>query len=292
MKSDSARLPVLKTYKLFLGGTFPRSESGRTLPVRKGNDGHVAHVCRASRKDLRDAVQSAQAAQPGWAKASAYLRGQILYRIAEMFESRRANVVRELVGCGATEPKAAAEVDCAIDRLVYFAGWSDKLSSLYGSVNPVASPHWNVTAPEPVGVVAVLAPDEPGLAGLVSLLAPCVVTGNAAVAIPSASSPLAAIAFAEAVATSDVPPGVVNILTGVRKELAPVLAEHMAVDAIVDGSNDGAIATELEAGAARNLKRVRLVHRSPKGWLSADPESAEPILDTVEFKTTWHPAGL
>ena len=236
-----SRLPVKKTYKLFIGGGFPRSESGRTYEAEGQN------VARASRKDARDAVVAARKAQPGWASATAYNRGQVLYRLAEMMETRTADLAAVCSG--------KKEVEAAIDRVVWYAGWADKLAQVIGSSNPVSGPYFNFSVPEPTGVVAVLAPEEPALGGLVARLAPVIVSGNAAVVVASETHPLAAIELAEAIATSDLPGGVVNILTGLGEELAPILAGHMDVNAIDLTGADGQ-APELERLAADNVKRV------------------------------------
>ena len=263
------RLPVRKTYKLFLGGQFPRSESGRTYEAQGAN------VARGSRKDVRDAVRAARQAFPGWAAMTAYNRGQILYRIAEMMESRRSEFA-DL--CSGPE-----EVDRSIDRFVWYAGWADKLAQVLGSSNPVAGPYFNCPVPEPTGVVGIVAPDEPPLAGLVSRLAPAVVGGNATVVLASETVPLAAVELAEVIATSDVPAGVVNIITGHRAELAPVLAAHMDVNAIDVAGADGQV-EELERAAAENVKRV------VRG--SVDAQSPWEIAAFLELKTVWHPIGV
>ena len=264
-----SRLPVRKTYKLFVGGEFPRSESGRTYEAEGQN------VARGSRKDLRDAVRAARGAFPKWAGATAYNRGQVLYRVAEMMEARRSEFAELCSG-----PK---EVDRSIDRFVWYAGFADKLAQVIGSSNPVAGPYFNFTVPEPQGVVAILAPEEPALAGLVSRLAPAIVGGNAVVAVASESHPLAAIELAEALATADVPGGVVNIITGLREELAPWLAGHMDVNAIDVTGADGEVA-ELERLAAENVKRV------VRG--AVDDQSAWEISRFLELKTVWHPIGV
>jgi len=264
-----SRLPVKKTYKLFIGGAFPRSESGRTYEAQGQN------VARGSRKDARDAVQAARKAQAGWAAATAYNRGQVLYRLAEMVEARAAEFAELCSG--------RAEVERAIDRIVWYAGWADKLPQVLGGSNPVAGPYFNFTIPEPTGVVAVLAPDEPALLGFVSRVLPPVVGGNAVVAVASETSPLAAIELAEAIATSDLPGGVVNILTGSRAEIAPHLALHMDVNAIDLCGADGQ-STELEEAAAENVKRV--VRGRP------DVQSPWEIAAFLELKTVWHPIGL
>jgi acyl-CoA reductase-like NAD-dependent aldehyde dehydrogenase len=262
------RLPVKKTYKLFIGGAFPRSESGRTYEAEGQN------VARASRKDVRDAVRAARDAQPKWAAATAYNRGQVLYRIAEMVEARAAEFA-EL--CGGRD-----EVERSIDRVVWYAGWADKLPQVLGGSNPVAGPYFNFTVPEPTGVVAVLAPDEPPLLGLLTRLLPPLVGGNAVVAVASETRPLAAVELAEALATSDVPGGVVNLLTGHHVELAPVLASHMDVNAIDLCGADGDV-PDLERLAADNVKRV--VRGRP------DVQSPWEIASFLELKTVWHPMG-
>jgi acyl-CoA reductase-like NAD-dependent aldehyde dehydrogenase len=263
-----SRLPVRKTYKLFIGGEFPRSESGRTYEAEGQN------VARASRKDVRDAVRFARGAFAKWSGMTAYNRGQVLYRIAEMMEARRSEFADLCSG-----PK---EVERSIDRVVWYAGWADKLAQVLGSSNPVAGPYFNFTVPEPTGVVAVLAPDEPALLGLVSRVIPPVVGGNAIVVLASEPQPLAAVELAEALATSDLPGGVINILTGSRAEVAPHLAAHMDVNAIDLCGADG-FSTELEEAAAENVKRV------VRG--RADSQSPWEIANYLELKTVWHPIG-
>ena len=265
----SARLPVRKTYKLFIGGAFPRSESGRTYEAEGQN------VALASRKDVRDAVRAARPAYEKWSAMTAYNRGQVLYRVAEMMEARRAEFAELCSG--------AKEVDRSIDRFVWYAGWADKLPQVLGGANPVAGPYFNFTVPEPTGVVGVLVPDEPPLAGLVSRIAPVLVGGNSVVAVASESRPLAAIELAEVLATSDVPGGVVNILTGRKEELAPWLAGHMDVNAIDVTGADGLV-PDIERVAAENVKRV------VRG--QADGQSPYQIADFLELKTVWHPIGL
>lgn len=288
------RLQVLKTYKLYIGGKFPRTESGRIMTAVDATDGtHLAHYCHASRKDLRDAVVAARAAFPGWRGTSAYLKGQILYRAAEMLESRADSFIAELVAsAGLPEKEAMREVETSVDRLVHFAGWTDKYSQVFSSVNPVASSHFNFTTPDPTGVVGILAPDAPALPGIVTLIARTILSGNTAVVIAAETAPLSSISLAEVFATSDLPGGVVNILTGKRAELAPWLATHMDVNAILDGSGDAAVFPVLQEGAAKNLKRVHshaLPH--PEDWFSEAATDPYRILDTVEFKTAWHPRG-
>jgi acyl-CoA reductase-like NAD-dependent aldehyde dehydrogenase len=263
-----SRLPVKKTYKLFIGGAFPRSESGRTYEAEGQN------VALASRKDVRDAVRAARPAYEKWAAMTAYNRGQVLYRVAEMMEARRAEFAELCTG--------TKEVDRSIDRFVWYAGWADKLPQVLGGANPVAGPYFNFTVPEPTGVVGVLVPDEPPLAALVSRIAPVLVGGNSVVAVASESRPLAAIELAEVLATSDVPGGVVNILTGRKEELAPWLAGHMDVNAIDVTGADGLV-PDIERVAAENVKRV--VRGQPDG------QSPYQIADFLELKTVWHPIG-
>jgi acyl-CoA reductase-like NAD-dependent aldehyde dehydrogenase len=289
----STRLDVKKTYKLFIGGKFPRSESGRYLPAKSPAGEHLDNFAHASRKDFRDAVVAARGAVDGWSKATAYNRGQILYRAAEMLQNRAGELVTEVErSTGISAAKAKREVTLAIDRLVHSAGWTDKYQQVFGSVNPVATPHFNFTTPEPTGVVVVLAPDEPSLLALVSLVAPVILSGNSAIVIPSEKFPLPAATFAEILATSDLPGGVVNILTGKRAELVPHIASHMDVNAIVDGAGDAELSAKLQAGTAINLKRYANHSLAPAEWYTAKAEDAYWILDTVEFKTAWHPIGL
>jgi acyl-CoA reductase-like NAD-dependent aldehyde dehydrogenase len=263
-----SRLPVTKTYKLFIGGSFPRSESGRSYEVEGAN------VALASRKDLRDAVRAAREGFPKWAALTAYNRGQVLYRVAEIMEGRRAQFA-ELTG-------SEAEVDAAVDRWVWYAGWSDKLAQVLGSANPVAGPYFNFTLPEPTGVVGIVAPEEPSLSGLVSRLAPALVGGNVAVVIASERRPLAAITLAEVLATSDVPGGAVNVLTGRKAELCPVLASHMDVNAVDLAGAEGDLA-ELERLAAENVKRIVRNGEGQSPWHAAA---------FLELKTVWHPIGV
>ena len=285
------RLDVKKTYKLYIGGKFPRSESGRYLPAKSARGEHLDNFAHASRKDFRDAVVAARAATGGWGKASAYNRGQILYRAAEMLQNRAGELVTEIIrSTGVSPAKARREVALTIDRLVHFAGWTDKYSQVFGSVNPVASSHFNFTTPEPTGVVVVLAPDEPSLLALVSLVAPVILSGNTTIVVASEKFPLPAATFAEILATSDLPGGVVNLLTGKRAELVPHIATHMDVNAIVDGAGDAAVSTALQAGVATNLKRY--ANHASADWFSAKVEDPYRILDTVEFKTAWHPIGI
>jgi acyl-CoA reductase-like NAD-dependent aldehyde dehydrogenase len=287
----SARLDVKKTYKLYIGGKFPRSESGRYLSAKSAKGEHLDNYSHASRKDFRDAVVAARAAFDGWSKATAYNRGQILYRAAEMLQNRAGELVNEIArSTGVSVAKAKREVTLAIDRFVHFAGWTDKYQQVFGSVNPVASSHFNFTTPEPTGVVVVLAPDELTLLALVSLVAPVILSGNAAIVVASEKFPLPAATFAEILVTSDLPGGVVNILTGKRAELVPHIATHMDVNAIVDSAGDSEISAKLQAGVATNLKRY--ASHNAADWFSGKAEDPYWILDTIEFKTAWHPIGI
>jgi acyl-CoA reductase-like NAD-dependent aldehyde dehydrogenase len=282
---DSVRLAVRKTYKLYIGGAFPRSESGRSYVVTSSKGDFLANASKASRKDARDAVTAARKAFGGWSGATPYNRGQILYRVAEMLESRRAQFAAELSETGTK--KAGDVVDAAVDRLVWYAGWADKIAAVTGSTNPVAGPYFNISSPEPTGVVAVVAPDEP-LLGLVSVIAPVIVTGNTCVVIASERAPLPSITLAEVLATSDLPAGVVNILTGSVKEIAPWLAAHMDVNALdLTGVDDENLAITCEEAAAENLKRV---FRSTATDWSADPGTRR-LTAFLETKTVWHPTG-
>lgn len=289
----SDRIDVRKTYKLYIGGAFPRSESGYSYEVRDSKGAFVANAALASRKDARDAVVAARKAFGGWSARTAYNRAQILYRVAEVMEDRRPQFVQAVVQSEGLKPKDADRVvDAAVDRLVWYAGWADKLTQVVGNANPVAGPFFNLSTPEPTGVVAVLAPQASSLLGLVSAVAPVIVSGNTAVVVSSYERPLPAVTFAEVLATSDVPGGVVNILTGSAATVAPWLAAHMDVNAIdlVGIAGETALATDLEVAAADNLKRVR---RAP----SAEPDwTADPGLDAMtaflETKTVWHPIGV
>ncbi|TDD35723.1 aldehyde dehydrogenase family protein [Actinomadura sp. KC06] len=283
----SERLAVRKTYKLFIGGAFPRSESGRSYAVTDAKGRFVANASQASRKDARDAVTAARKAFPGWSRRTAYNRGQILYRVAEMLEGRRDQFADELRRAGASKSGAAAEVDAAVDRWVWYAGWADKLSAVAGASNPVSGPFFNFSTPEPSGVVAVIAPDSP-LLGLVSVVAPVIVSGNTCVAVASEPAPLPSITLAEVLATSDLPGGVVNVLTGRRAEVAPWLASHMDVNGIDLTGATGDLVPDLEGKAAENLKRVL---RPADGAWAGDPGTAR-MTAFLETKTVWHPVGL
>ncbi|MBI5775690.1 MAG: aldehyde dehydrogenase family protein [Verrucomicrobia bacterium] len=287
------RLDVRKTYKLYVGGKFIRSESGKSLTAHSPTGAALDNYSWASRKDFRDAVVAARAAFGGWAKATAYNRGQILYRAAEMLEGRAGDLAHEVSRShGVTMAKARSGVARVIDRLVHHAGWTDKYQQVFSSVNPVASSHFNFTTPEPMGVVVIFAPDIPVLLPMVSLLAPVILSGNTAIVIPSEKAPLPALTFAEILATSDLPGGVVNILAGKRAELAPHIASHMDVNAIVDGAGVPEISAQLQAGAATNLKRYFNHALAEDEWFTEKAESPYRILDTIEFKTAWHPIGL
>ncbi|WP_242900604.1 aldehyde dehydrogenase family protein [Actinomadura terrae] len=281
------RLSVRKTYKLYIGGAFPRSESGRSYPVSDPKGNFVANASQASRKDVRDAVVAARKAFGGWSARTAYNRAQILYRVAEMLEGRRAQFVDELRQAGLGRSQAAAETDAAVDRWVWYAGWADKLAAVTGSANPVSGPFFNFSTPEPTGVVAVVAPDSP-LLGLVSTVAPAIVSGNTAVVVASEPAPLAAVTLAEVLATSDLPGGVVNILTGRRAELAPWLASHMDVNAIDLTGVDDEHVQGLQQAAAENLKRV--LRTASDGWAAAP--GTERMTAFLEVKTVWHPMGI
>ncbi len=276
-------MPVDKTFKLFIGGVFPRSESGRTFQVHSADGDLLANAAQASRKDLREAVRAARSAQAGWADRTAYNRGQVLYRVAEVMESRRAEFTSVLTDMGHSSGIATAEVDRSIDRWVWYAGWADKLHHVLGTVNPVVGPYFNFTFPEPTGVVVLAAPDDPPLLGLLSRIAPVIVSGNTAVVISGATSTLATVTLGEVLATSDVPGGVVNILTGDKAELLPWALGHMDVNSVdLTGAPDG-LEDEAVATAADNVKRI----------VRADPEGASPYMigDFLEMKTVWHPIG-
>ncbi|MBB4784887.1 aldehyde dehydrogenase family protein [Streptomyces rapamycinicus] len=282
------RLSVLKTYKLFVGGKFPRSESGRVYEVTDAKGKWLANAPLASRKDARDAVVAARKAFGGWSGATAYNRGQILYRVAEMLEGRRDQFIHEVADAeGLSKSKATAQVDAAIDRWVWYAGWSDKTAQIAGSANPVAGPYFNLSSPEPTGVVALLAPQDSAFLGLVSVIAPAIVTGNTTVVVASEKSPLPALSLAEVLATSDLPGGVVNVLSGRTAEIAAPLAAHQDVNAIDLAGADPELATELEKAAAENLKRV--LRPQPVDW-TADPGTGR-LLTFLETKTVWHPMG-
>jgi acyl-CoA reductase-like NAD-dependent aldehyde dehydrogenase len=286
---ETTRLPVLKTYKIFIGGKFPRTESGRYYLLKSPAGEPLANICKCSRKDFREAVVAARAAQGSWASKSAYNRGQILYRIAEMLEGRRAQFVEELTSVGVAASAATKEVAVSVDRLLYYAGWADKYQQVFSSVNPVSSSHFNFSLLEPTGVVAAIAPQDNGLIGLVSVIAPAITGGNTVIALASTAKPQAAVTLAEVIATSDVPGGVVNILTGDTAELVDPISTHMDVNAVIYAGDNRDEWTKIRTNAALNVKRVV---RYADEWLSADAQSPYKILDVMETKTTWHPVGI
>jgi acyl-CoA reductase-like NAD-dependent aldehyde dehydrogenase len=286
--NGAARIAVRKTYKLYIGGAFPRSESGRSYPVTDHKGRFLANAAMGSRKDARDAVTAARKAFGGWSAATAYNRGQVLYRIAELAEGRRAQFIAEVRSAeGAGPRQAEALVDAAIDRWVWYAGWADKIAQVRGAANPVAGPYFNFSLPEPTGVVAVIAPQASSLLGFSSVVAPAIVSGNTVVALASERFPLPAVSLSEVLATSDVPAGVVNVLTGRTAEIAPWLASHMDVNAIDLSGAPDSLADDLAVAAAENLKRV--VRADDQDWTTAP--SLDRMLTYLETKTVWHPAG-
>jgi acyl-CoA reductase-like NAD-dependent aldehyde dehydrogenase len=292
MSDGAGRIDVRKTYKLYIGGAFPRSESGRSYQVTAADGRFLANAARASRKDLRDAIVAARKAQPGWAAATAYNRGQVLYRVAEIIEGRHEQFAAEVAAArGVDDTVASAEVDAAIDRWVWYAGWSDKIAIVDGAANPVAGPYFNFSIPEPTGVVGIVAPQTSPLLGLVSVIAPAVVSGNTCVVIASERAPLPAITLGEALATSDVPGGVINLLTGFVEELGGHLAGHMDVNAIDLTGVGPEAAPELEASAAENVKRVLRAPADGEPDWTAEPDPRR-MLRFTETKTVWHPMGV
>jgi acyl-CoA reductase-like NAD-dependent aldehyde dehydrogenase len=288
-----SRLNVRKTYKLYINGEFPRTESGRFYPVKSKGGELLANACRGSRKDLRNAVQAARKAFEGWSGKTAYNRGQILYRIAEVCEARGGELIEELRRQGSSAADARKEIDRVIDRWVYYAGWSDKYPQMIGSVNPVAGPYYNFTVPEPTGVVGVVAPEVPPLLGLVSRIAPALVGGNTVVAITSESKPLPGITLGEIFQTSDIPGGVINLISGLKSELVPWLASHMDVNAIdATGVAAEGIAA-VQKAAAENVKRIVHFDAEKIGWTDERrSQSPYAIFDFQEMKTVWHPMGM
>ena len=280
------RLEVLKTYKIYIGGQFPRTESGRYYtPVNKAGKA-LGNICLSSRKDVRNAVSAARKAVGGWSERAAFNRGQILYRIAEMLEGRRSQFIEELILQGSTKKAAEEEVNLSIDRIVYYAGWCDKYQVIVSSVNPVASSHFNFSVAEPMGVVGIVAPENSSLIGLVSLVLPAICGGNTVVVLAAEHLPLCAVTFAEVVNSSDVPGGVINILTGSNKEMNPTLSTHMDVNAIVYGGNDALALKELQENAVLNVKRVLAYVNN---WVKEDAQGLHFVSDLQEIKTTWHP---
>jgi acyl-CoA reductase-like NAD-dependent aldehyde dehydrogenase len=286
-KASSKRLEVLKTYKIYIGGQFPRTESGRYYVPVNSKGIKLANVCLSSRKDFRDAVVAARAAFSGWSGRAAFNRGQILYRMAEMLEGRKMQFIDELIQQDSTKSNAEKEVNLAIDRLIHYAGWCDKYQQLFSSVNPVASSHFNFSVPEPMGVVSIIAPQNNSLLGLVSLIAPVISGGNTCIILASETKPLTAVTFAEVLNSSDLPAGVVNILTGKPSELAPWMTEHMDVNALVYCENDSTTQKMMREKSALNLKRVFFYDKI--NWFNSQGQSPYFIMDTQEIKTTWHP---
>ena len=286
-KTSSKRLEVLKTYKIYIGGQFPRTESGRYYAPTNEDGKKLANVCLSSRKDFRDAVVAARSAYGSWSTRAAFNRGQILYRMAEMLEGRKAQFIEELTQQDATKGKAEKELNLAIDRLIYYAGWCDKYQQLFSAVNPVASSHFNFSVPEPTGVVSIIAPQSDSLLGLVSVIAPVIAGGNTCVVLASETKPLCSVTFAEVLNSSDLPGGVVNILTGKVSELATWFVDHMDVNATIFCENDSDLKKMMQEKSAMNLKRIFFYDKIK--WNTDQGQSPYFILDTQEIKTTWHP---
>ena len=284
------RIEVLKTYKTYVGGKFPRSESDRTFKVENSSGKHIANSCRCTRKDVRDAVVTARAAFSGWQSRSAYNRGQILYRIAEMLEGRKDQFIKELELLGIKNKNAARDIELSVDRLVYFAGWTDKYSQVYGTINPVASSHFNFSMPEPTGVVGINSSDDISLLSLVSVISPVIAGGNTCVVLASEKNPLSAISFGEVMHGSDVPGGVVNILTGYKNEMLEHVGSHKDINAVLNTSGNSEIKKLLDENASISVKRV--VHYHVDDWQNSKHENPYTILDFQETKTTWHPVGM
>ena len=285
------RLPITKTPKVYVGGAFIRSESARTFPLTDAAGNFVANIPQCSRKDLRNAVEAAAKAGPGWAKRTAYNRGQIIYRLGEMVEARRPELAAALRLGGASAAAATKEVSATIDRLIYYAGWADKYEQVLGSVNPVAAPYFNFTVSEPMGIIGLLAPPEAPLLALISLLAPAITSGNTVVALASSAQPYPAIILGEMLATSDLPSGVVNLLTGLRAELIPTFATHAHFRAL-GGVANKVEQTALKLGAAESVKRVKLfAAEAPINWFSSEQQNVDALRAYLEFKTVWHPIG-
>lgn len=286
-----SRLPITKTPKVYVGGAFIRSESARVYPIKDTAGEFFANIPQCTRKDLRNAVEAAAKAGPGWAKRTAYNRGQILYRLGEMIEARAGEMAAALVLGGSTPAAAAREVAASVDRLVYYAGWTDKYEQVLGNVNPVAAPYFNFTVTEPIGIIGVIAPDSAPLLALISLVAPAITSGNTVVALASTTQPYPAILLGEMLATSDLPGGVVNLLTGFRKEMVPTFATHTHLRALV-GVVNADERKALALGAADSVKRTSLLKAEDKhDWFADTAQSVYAIRDTLEFKTTWHPVG-
>ncbi len=286
----SDRVEVLKTYKTYVGGKFPRSESQRTYRVEDSDGEHIANACRCTRKDVRDAVVAARSVFNTWSGRSAYNRGQILYRIAEMLEGRKEQFVAELELLGSKKKFAQKEVKLSIDRLIYYAGWTDKISQVFGSVNPVASAHFNFSMPEPTGVVGIICPDKFPLLSAISLISPAIAGGNTCVVVASSEKPLPAVSLGEVLHSSDVPGGVVNILTGFRDEMIDPLTKHMDVNAVFSTIEDPETRKQLDENASISVKRIK--HYLESDWVDKKHENPYLILDFMETKTTWHPTGV
>ena len=286
----SRREDIKKTYKLYIGGKFPRTESGRYIKWTDLKQSTQVNICRGSRKDFRNAVVAARSAFPGWASRTAYNRGQILYRIGEILEGRRSQFIDELMLQGSSNKVAEKEINQSIDRLIYYAGWADKYQQIFSRVNPVALPYFNFSYPEPMGVVSAIAPNESSLIGLISMVAPIIAGGNTVVLLASEENPLCSITFAEVLHTSDVPGGVVNILTGHRSELIDQFSSHMDVNAIVYCGNESKEIKFIQKNAALNVKRP--IVYSNENWLNKNTQDPYRILNTLETKTTWHPVGV
>jgi acyl-CoA reductase-like NAD-dependent aldehyde dehydrogenase len=288
-EKKGGRLDVLKTYKIYIDGKFPRTESGRYYILKDSEGKQLGNICKSSRKDFREAVVAARKAQHGWAGKTAYNKGQILYRIAEVLEGRRAQFIDELIQQGAEKLQATEEVNLSIDRLVHYAGWCDKYIQIFSSVNPVESAHFNFSVPEPTGIVSMIASEDTGLIGLISVIAPAIAGGNTVVVLASESKPLCAISFAEVLQTSDVPAGVVNILTGEAKELHSHFSSHMDVNAIVFSQGNDEQAKAMQTNASLNVKRVHDYRNCD--WMNSARQGPYFIMDLQEIKTTWHPIG-
>lgn len=287
--SKGDRLDIMKTYKIYIDGKFPRTESGRYYTLENSSGKTIANICESSRKDFREAVVAARKAQAGWSSKSAYNKAQILYRIAEMLEGRRDQFISELKEQGSSNAQAEKEINLSIDRLVYYAGWCDKFQQVFSSVNPVESSHFNFSVPEPMGVISILSPESLGLLGLISLIAPAIAGGNTVVALASSSKPLCAVTFGEVLNSSDVPAGVVNLLTGHRSELMSHFSTHMDVNALVYCGEDSAEIKNVKESASLNVKRVMVYKEND----IMDDKTQHPyrIMDLQEIKTTWHPIG-
>ena len=284
------RLDVLKTYKIYIDGKFPRTESGRYYLLEGKNKKPIANICRGSRKDFRNSVVAARKAFPDWSGRTAYNRGQILYRIAEMLEGRREQFVSELRVLGDSQTMAEKEINISIDRLIYYAGWADKYLQLFSTVNQVASPHFNFSVPEPTGVVSIIAPEESGLLGLVSVISPVIAGGNTCIVLASHSKPLCAVSFSEVLHSSDVPGGVVNMLTGIRSELLDNFSTHMDVNAVIYCGDDKKEGKKIMEYSSLNVKRPHIINT--RDWTKDKAQGPYQILDTQEIKTTWHPIGI